>query len=142
MPGPRVYTVEEASHLIPELEAVFERLEELRGRLRSTKIRINALELIHGEAIREADNPDHREYLALVDDLERTTARFNQETQLVQDLGGVMKGVDPGLVDFYGVHGGHLVFLCWRRGEPAITHWHDVDTGFAGRRPLDEEPTG
>jgi hypothetical protein len=29
-----------------------------------------------------------------------------------------------------------VVFLCWKHGEPAVTHWHELDAGFAGRRPL------
>ena len=30
------------------------------------------------------------------------------------------------------------VWLCWRRGEADVGHWHPVDTGFADRRPLSE----
>ena len=30
-----------------------------------------------------------------------------------------------------------LVFLCWRLGEDRITHWHEVNAGFAGRQPID-----
>jgi hypothetical protein len=29
------------------------------------------------------------------------------------------------------------VFLCWRVDEVHITHWHDVDAGYAGRQPID-----
>ena len=32
---------------------------------------------------------------------------------------------------------GEPVFLCWQFGEPAITHWHGVDEGYAGRKPLE-----
>jgi hypothetical protein len=28
------------------------------------------------------------------------------------------------------------VHLCWRYGEERITHYHELDSGFGGRRPL------
>ena len=31
---------------------------------------------------------------------------------------------------------GSLVLLCWRLGEEAVTSWHTLDGGFAGRKPL------
>ena len=30
------------------------------------------------------------------------------------------------------------MFLCWRYGEDRITHWHEVEAGFAGRQPIDD----
>ena len=29
-----------------------------------------------------------------------------------------------------------IVFLCWKHGEPEVLHWHELDSGFAGRQPL------
>ena len=34
------------------------------------------------------------------------------------------------------MHEGRLVFLCWRLGEDAVTHWHELDAGVAGRQPI------
>jgi len=137
MVGPRVFTAAEASAHIPELESIFERLDRLKERLKNAKIRLNALELIWGEGVHESGNTDHHEYRDLMTDLKETTERFNQVIEGVTALGGVVKGVEPGLVDFYGVHDGHLVFLCWKRGEDQIQHWHHVDSGYAERVPLD-----
>jgi len=140
MPGPLVYTVDEANALLADVEPILQRLDVVQQRIRRTKIRVNALELIHGPNLQEEENSDHREYVALVDQLAKETEVFNSETQKIADLGGVLKGVEPALVDFYGVHEGRLVFLCWRRGEDSITQWHHVDTGFSDRQPLDETP--
>jgi hypothetical protein len=30
------------------------------------------------------------------------------------------------------------VLLCWKLGEKAITHWHGVSEGFAGRKQIDD----
>jgi hypothetical protein len=32
-----------------------------------------------------------------------------------------------------------MVYLCWQLGEESIQYWHDIESGFAGREPLDED---
>jgi hypothetical protein len=54
----------------------------------------------------------------------------------LRELGVEMKGMDIGLVDFPGEIDGRPVCLCWRLGEPAVAHWHELDAGYAGRQPL------
>jgi hypothetical protein len=52
-------------------------------------------------------------------------------------LGVVVKDVDAGLVDFLGTRAERDIYLCWRYGEDDIRYWHELDTGFAGRQPID-----
>jgi hypothetical protein len=61
---------------------------------------------------------------------------FESALHQLMGLGGVLKDLSEGLVDFYGRRDGELVFLCWKLGEPRVAFWHPLDTGFAGRRPL------
>ncbi|HET6204783.1 MAG TPA: DUF2203 domain-containing protein [Planctomycetota bacterium] len=136
MVGPRIFDVDEANALVPDLRRIFDRLDALRERMRATKLRLNALELIWGEKIREEDCPDHRELVHYLEEMKRLEEAVQGETDKVAELGGVVKGIEPGLVDFYGVRDGRLVYLCWQRGEGAIGHWHHIDAGFAGREPL------
>lgn len=46
------------------------------------------------------------------------------------------------LVDFLARRGREQVYLCWRLGEPEIRHWHGLHEGFAGRKPLGDDPVG
>jgi hypothetical protein len=48
-----------------------------------------------------------------------------------------VKDPDTGLVDFPARLAGAEAFLCWRLGEDEIDHWHGIDEGFSGRKPLD-----
>ena len=50
---------------------------------------------------------------------------------------GFAEGFEAGLVDFYSLREDRPIFLCWRLGEDRITHWHEVDSGFSGRQPID-----
>ncbi|MCI0586261.1 MAG: DUF2203 domain-containing protein [Planctomycetes bacterium] len=136
MVGPRVFDVEQASAIVPDLSRIFDGLDRLREKIRATKLRVNALEMIWGEKVHEPDCPDRAEFAHYLEEMKRLEEAVQKETEKVAELGGLVKGLDPGLVDFYGVRDGHLVFLCWQRGEDGVTHWHHLDEGFAGRQPL------
>lgn len=41
-----------------------------------------------------------------------------------------------GLVDFPAIIEGREVFLCWRSDEDDILYYHELDAGFAGRKPI------
>jgi len=56
----------------------------------------------------------------------------------IDGLGLTLRDIEHGLVDFPALVAGRQVWLCWQRGEPAIGFWHDLETGFSGRRPLAE----
>lgn len=44
-----------------------------------------------------------------------------------------------GLVDFPAIIEGQEVLLCWRSDEETIKFYHDMDSGFAGRKQIPEE---
>jgi Uncharacterized conserved protein (DUF2203) len=55
---------------------------------------------------------------------------------LLEKLDIVVRDLERGLVDFPAVIDGREVYLCWLLDEPSVGHWHGVESGFAGRRPL------
>jgi hypothetical protein len=63
--------------------------------------------------------------------------RVRELLAAVQEIGVVVRDIDSGLVDFPAVIDGREVYLCWRLGEESVDHWHDLDSGFGGRAPLD-----
>ena len=63
-------------------------------------------------------------------------------TAMLSVDGVVLRDLDRGLVDFPARSpSGRDYWLCWVVGEPAVTWWHWPETGFAGRRPIDDPPT-
>jgi hypothetical protein len=56
----------------------------------------------------------------------------------IDSIGVQVKDLDAGLLDFPCRLDDQVVLLCWRMGEPAIEHWHPVDSGFKDRQPVDE----
>jgi hypothetical protein len=56
--------------------------------------------------------------------------------ETLERLDIVVRDLERGLVDFPSVIDGREVYLCWLLDEPSVGHWHGVEAGFAGRRPL------
>ncbi len=72
---------------------------------------------------------------AIESERERLLTRIREQLDQLLDLGVEVKSLE-GLVDFRAVRSGRQVFLCWQAGESQITHWHELDAGFSGRRRI------
>ena len=54
----------------------------------------------------------------------------------LQEIGCVLKDMSIGLVDFPAQRDGHEVLLCWKYDEPEVMFWHDLRSGYQGRKRL------
>jgi hypothetical protein len=70
----------------------------------------------------------------LADDIEK----FMQE---LEEIGCYFKdwNFSIGLIDFPSIIDGKEVFLCWRSDEDDIMYYHEMETGFAGRKLIPPE---
>lgn len=66
-------------------------------------------------------------------------ARLRQDIDALSAAGAELKDLERGLIDFMGRYRGRPIYLCWLLGEDDITHYHELDAGFAGRQPLPED---
>ena len=133
--GPRFFTVDEANELVPSLEIEFGRIARARGELAPLIEALGgadaAVAILH-----DGEHPPRgRERAA--DRLRRLANEITESVERVNDLGCLVKDLELGLVDFYALQEGDPVFLCWQFGEPAVSHWHGVDEGYASRKPLE-----
>ncbi len=138
----RFFTVAEAQALVPQLERAFEELGVLRRELDTHMDRVKILDALWGSALREPGNPDRDEFLKERADVRRTIRRIDRLVEgriLSHGIRFPQGGLEHGLVDFPTRLEGRTVYLCWKWGEPEISNWHEVDGGFAGRRPLTDE---
>jgi hypothetical protein len=121
----RYFSVEEANRLVPLLTRTFERIRPWVDR---------AEQLADALVSRQETGDSH--LTALRQEHEALLERIRRELNQFQEMGLEIKGAD-GLVDFRAHRGDDPVYLCWRFGEPAVAHWHELQDGFAGRRPID-----
>lgn len=110
-PDRRSWQVVDADAFLPSLDRLFDSVDEAVRRRRGS-----------------AEGADPR--LVLLGLL----TVLNEEGVMVRDL-------DRRLVDFTAAGpDGELVLLCRIGAEPRVEWWHDLETGFAGRRRLADDP--
>jgi hypothetical protein len=129
---PRLFTLETANALVPELSERFLRLQEIRERGRSTRQTLAAVEQ-KGKSNGKDLASELRE---LQQRLEAAGAEADRILQRITATGCEVKDVEQGLVDFPADRDGRVVYLCWKLGEDRIRFWHETAIGFAGRQPL------
>ncbi|MGD8405103.1 MAG: DUF2203 domain-containing protein [Anaerolineales bacterium] len=54
----------------------------------------------------------------------------------IRDTGVLFKDINLGLLDFPALKDGREIYLCWKYGEGEIAFWHEIEAGYAGRRPI------
>jgi hypothetical protein len=73
---------------------------------------------------------------ALHEQLDSCMNKLEDFVDELSEIGCELKDYQMGLIDFVGRHEGRDVYLCWKLGEDRITHWHELNAGFAGRKPV------
>ena len=72
---------------------------------------------------------------------DKTVQRIKDVVAEIDATGVQVKDLDMGLLDFPCVVDGKTILLCWKMGDEKITHWHDLEEGYAGRKPIDANIT-
>jgi hypothetical protein len=138
MPALRsLYTLEEVNALVPRLQGLITAQMGRRADIEGTLERLGRLvgKLPDTVEIEASDPPDVR---GLKQELLERVSQYQSCWREVEALGAVVKDARSGLVDFHGRVDGKAVWLCWRLGEEAVTHYHALDEGFSARKPIEK----
>ncbi len=125
----KVFTLEEARNLLVKIKPIVEDINMKKEELFE----------IYSRLEEEEDDLEKMYYQTKAKELESLIKR---DFMRIEELGGVIKGVDPILVDFLSYHQGRYIWLCWKEDEETIMYWHELNDGFAGRKPIEylQEP--
>ena len=129
----KMFNVDEANKLLPPIRTL---LDEFRDRMKNYfELKREVLELTE-----IVDNEEYRS--AELSAKERILMATSKEIENlfieVAKMGCIVKDIDNGLVDFLSIYRGKKVFLCWKRGEGDVSWYHDMYTGFAGRKKIED----
>lgn len=133
MSAPRIFSVREADATLPLVQRI---VADLLTAYPRWKALVASYELLTGPL--KAGDQEPPALIEVRNAVTREAERISGFLLELEEIGCVFKGFDAGLVDFYALRDDRLVFLCWQQGEPHISHWHEVDAGFAGRQLVDE----
>lgn len=123
----RYFTLESANRTLPLVRRIAEDIRALYPTLR------DRVEEFQHVSIDTATEEQLSELRSRIDEVAR---QINSCLAELDQIGCVFKGFEEGLIDFYTWHNGRPVLLCWKVGENEITHWHEVEAGYAGRQPV------
>ena len=76
-------------------------------------------------------------YIILKQQLNSAITKFYQSVEILEGTGVIIKSIEQGLLDFPSKRFDEEVCLCWKHGETEIKFWHDKDSGFMGRKPIE-----
>lgn len=125
----RLFTLAEATALIPQLESCLTKVKDGRTVLLHTKDEITKAcakaEFGGGSVVGPR-------YITALEDL-------HENLRNIQELGVIVKDLEMGLCDFPHLLEGRIVYLCWKLGEDKIEWWHEITTGFSGRQAIPKD---
>jgi hypothetical protein len=136
----RTFNLEEAHSLLPVLESLLRSaitgkkvMEEVEAEMQALTHRIFLNGGTHVDVVATARRKAERA---------KAEQRAKDALAEIDSIGVQVKDIDIGLLDFPCEVEGRIVLLCWKMGEPSITHWHGTEEGFAGRKPIDARIVG
>jgi hypothetical protein len=124
----KTFTIEQANRALPLVRRIVQDIVDEYARWQEL---VKTLDVLAASSAGGS-----AEIARLQQDIQHAARTIDGYVRELTELGIETKGLDVGLVDFPGEIGGRRVYLCWRLGEPAVSHWHELDAGFAGRHPL------
>ena len=130
---PKFFTLAEANRTLPLVKRV---VQDIASYYPTWKDLVARYELIAAKS--RPDWGESKEQLDLKAQVDEVARKINACLQELEQIGCEFKGFEEGLVDFHGKLEDHEILWCWRMGEDRITHWHELDAGFAGRQPIPE----
>ncbi|MCA9811296.1 MAG: DUF2203 domain-containing protein [Nitrosarchaeum sp.] len=77
------------------------------------------------------------EYVTIKQKLNSAVTQFYEAVEVLENTGVVVKSIEQGLLDFPSKRFDEEVWLCWKYGETEIKFWHEKDSGFMGRKPIE-----
>jgi hypothetical protein len=120
----RYFTIKSANEALPDVIQKFNSLKKQKN------------EIMKAEQELQMSASSLDEYMIQKQKLNSEMTKFYQLIEDLEETGVSLKGLDQGLLDFPSRRFNEDVWLCWKDGETEIKFWHDMDSGFNGRKPI------
>ena len=121
------FTIKSANEALPGVIAKFNNLKKQKNEIIKAE---QELQLIM------SSTDSFEKYITQKQKLNSEMTKFYQLIEELEATGVSLKGLDQGLLDFPSKRFDEDVWLCWKDGETEIKFWHDMNSGFNGRKPI------
>ena len=126
MPSKKLFTLDEANAFVPQLLDLVPKIQKLSVSLNNN---FPDIKNARDKAKWNGGSDQGVDYLNAV-------LKYNDLMRKIEEMGCEVKGIREGLIDFPSLREGREVYLCWRMPEKEILFWHDLNSGFTGRKPI------
>ena len=121
------FTIKSANEVLPDIIEKFNNLKKQKNQIIKAEQELQ---------ITMSSTGNFEEYITKKQKLNSEMTKFYQLIEDLEATGVSLKGLDQGLLDFPSKRFDEDVWLCWKDGETEIKFWHDMDSGFNGRKPI------
>ena len=125
----RIFTLAEASQLIPQLRTILTEAGEEWAVMRHINPEIQK---VRDKVPLDGFSPHGVQYV-------EAASHLLYLLHQVKDMGVYIKDIDKGLCDFPYIRNGRVVYLCWHLASATIKKGQAIEKGFSGREPMDEK---
>jgi len=125
------FSLDEANRMLPLVSRIVSDIIEY---YREWKRTVEAFEI--AATLNRAETPAP-EAVALQHKAQRLAREIQGFVGELAHLSLDFKGFELGLVDFPADIEGRQIFWCWKHGERRVMYWHDTDSGYNGRQPVE-----
>ena len=123
----RYFTVREANLILPTIKPILTKIMGIH----------RGLENVGDVSVSFNDEfPAYVHAVTVSEKYYQIAYELYKEIKKLLEIGCIVKDGRIGLVDFYAQFNGEDIFLCYRLGEQKITMWHDMVSGYQGRKPI------
>lgn len=132
----RIFSIEEADALLPELEKRLKLLQAKKEAYSRTHDLLFMHELV---CTAERTNGLSEEKDDLEDGihaLEEAIEDLAQDVEAIFATGCLLRNIEKGQVEFSGRHEGREVYFSWQLGEPRVSYYRSLGKKFHERVPL------
>jgi hypothetical protein len=122
------FTANQANDVLPDIIKKFEYILATQNEVRKIEKELQ---------LSMSTTNSFEEYVVLKQQLNSAITKFYQSIEILESTGVMIKSIEQGLLDFPSKRFNDEVCLCWKHGETEIKFWHEKDSGFMGRKPIE-----
>lgn len=135
-PNVRLLSLDEVNAILPEVEILMTRMDKTRKKHEGLHDALLMHEILSdAERARGLQSTEHtieedaREIETVLAELEKDIAR-------IRDLGGVIRSLEFGWIDFPGEYQGKTICFSWKFGEKTIQYYANQNAMLKDRLPI------
>jgi len=121
------FTIKSANEILPSVIEKFQNLKKEKNEVLKLEKKLQT----------SISSPNQlNQYVSLKQELNHAITQFYHAIYELEQTGVMIKDIDQGLLDFPSKRFDEEIWLCWKDGETEIKFWHELDSGFNGRKPV------